>query len=377
MRRVLPAALALVLPTVVAAQRTQLTPSFEVTEMYDGNLFVSASDPQASVVHRFGPRVEIDRRTAALSLVGRYEIDAEYLHALSQEGAQFARQLGSIELRHRPDGRLTFEGDAAYLDTRAPVELGVVTGFDRGRVRARRLSLGPSVDYELDRRTRGDVGYAFVRDYITGSITDAHVAQTGVAHRFTRADTGSARMLLREFVFDGHTTSPSQVALFGWTRRFARRTSASVHAGPRFRRAEAEGVEAAASVRQGVGDVELEADYTRAETTSIGLPGSLETDAGVLSATLRVDPSVSRVSATRARTHGASLEADVVATRVETTVQVHPWLSVGLSLAFTWQRLEASPAAGGAGAVTGSGERVFHDVAALTLVVAPPKPVEL
>lgn len=379
MRRLLPAAflLALLTPTVAAAQRTSLAPSFEISAMYDDNLFVSATDPRGSVVHRFGPRVEIDRRSANLSLVGRYEIDAEYLHALAQEGVQFARQLGSIRLGYRPHQRVGLEGDLVYLDTRAPVELGPATGFDRGRLRARRLSLTPSVSYAFDRRTRGDIGYALSRDYISDSITDAHVVQAGIAHRLTRADTASARLLLREFVFDADTTPPSQVAMLGWTRRFGRRTSASLSAGPRFRRAELEGIEATASVRHGIDRAELEGRYTRTETTSVGLPGALETDTAALSASLRLRPTVSSVTATYVRAHGAALDAEVFDIRAETTAQIHPWLSIGLSLTLTWQQLDTAATIGAAAGLRGSGQFVSHDLVAVRLVVAPPKPVEL
>lgn len=377
MRRLLPAALAWVLPTLVTAQGTRLTPSFSATEMYDGNLFVSASDPQASIVHRVGPRAEIERRSAAFSLVGRHEIDVEYLHALPEGGIQFARQLGSIKLRHRPDRRLALVADAAYVDTRAPVELGPVTGFDQGRVRGRHLSIGPGVEYEVGPRTLTDASYEFARDAIVDTDTDAHVARAGVAYRFTRADTGSARGLFREYVFDGDTTAPSQVVLLGWTRQFARRTSASLHAGPRFRHVEVEGVEATASLGQGVGPVELEADYTRAEATSIGLPGSLETDAATFSVTLRLEPSELRARATLAQTRGPALEADVLDTRLAATTKIQPWLSIELSLGLTWQRLDTATAPVTGGAASGKGEQVFHDVVALTLVAAPPKPLEL
>jgi hypothetical protein len=377
MTRALLAALALALPTVVAAQSTSIAPSFAASEMYDSNLLLSARNPKQTIVHRFGPRLEIDRRSETLLLMGGYVLDAEYLQELPREGLHVARQLASFKLRYRPMRKLEIEGDVAYLDTRTPVELSTITALDRGRVRAHHFSAGPSVRYELSRRARAEVGYLFMRDSLLGLTTDAHVAKSGLAYRFSRSDTGSAGLVYRQFVFNGDAIEPSQVALLGWTRRFARRTSASVHAGPRFRSAKAEGVEIDASVRQGFGRTELEATYTRTETMTIGLPGSFETDAGALGATLRVKPSVFRTTAGLARTHGATLQADVLHTRIEATTQVDPWVSLELSLSFNWQRLGTTPVPGGAFAVSAPGNGVFHDLVALTLVVAPPKALEL
>jgi hypothetical protein len=51
---------------------------------------------------------------------------------------------------------------------------------------------------------------------------------------------------------------------------------------------------------------------------------------------------------------------------------------VDLSLALTWQRLVLTSAPGSTAVASTAGSgRVFHDLLALTLVVAPPKPLEL
>ncbi len=385
MRTVFPAALALLLPTMVAAQSTSITPSFSVSEKYDDNLYVSASHPERTLVHGFGPRLDLERRSPLLSLSGHYTLDAEYLQDLPAQGLLLARQLGSITLGYQPMKRLTLKADAAYLDTRTSVELNTATVVDRGYVRARRLSVGPSMAYAFDRRTQGGLGYTFSQDHLLGLTTDAHLANAGLAYRFARLDTGSADLLVRKFVFDGAQLPPSEVALLGWTHRFARRASAALHAGPRFRRAAAEGVEVAASLRQGVGRADLEASYTRAETATSGLPGSFETDAALLSATLKWKPSVFSANAGFARTHGAGLQdgaglqADVLHGRIAALTRVTPWLSAELALSVSWQHLQTEPAtrAASAAAIGGLDRRVFHDIAALTFVVAPPKPLEL
>jgi hypothetical protein len=377
-RAAFPATLAWVLPTVVAAQSVTIEPSFAASEMYDDNLYVSASDRQQTFLHRFGPRLAIERNNAVLSLVGRLEIDAEYLQALPAQGVLVARKLGSLKLRHRPMKRLAFEYDVAYLDTLDSVEIRTAATLDRGRIRSRRFSVGPSVHYEIDRRTKAEVGYLFERGLILGSATDVHVARAEAVHRFARTDSGSAGVLLRHLVFDRDALPASEVALLGWTHLFARRTSVSMHAGPRFRGIKPEGVEADASVRHGFDQTELEASYTRAETATIGIPGSLQTDGAALSATLSAEPIVFRSRVGIARTHGAGLRADVADALIEAKAQVNPWLSAGISFSFTWQQLEAWSLTSTAATHNGDGiTHVFHDVIALTLVVAPPTPLEL
>lgn len=382
MRTVFPAALAWLVPTIVAAQSTSLTPSFSVSETYDDNLFVSASHRQGSFVQGFGPRVQLDRLDKTFSLVGRYALDAEYLTGVPTEGIVIARQLGALDCRYQPMKHLTLKADAAYLETRSSVEFSPATALDRGRVPARRFSVGPTVGYAFDRRTHGDLGYTFSRDSLLGLTTDAHLANAAVAHQFTRLDTGSATVLVREYVFSGAALSPSEVALLGWTRKLAPRTSVAVQAGPRFRQVDPEGVEVAASLHQGIGRTELEASYTRAETATSGLPGSFETDAAMLSATVhttRWKPSALQANAGFARTHGTELQADVLHTRLSALTQVHPWLSVELALSLSWQRVQTAPVAGTASsaASAASDSHMFHDIASLTLVVAPPKPLEL
>lgn len=378
MKSALPAALALVLPTMAAAQQLEITPSFAATETYDGNLFVSESDPQRTLVHRFGPRIEVERRTAVTSLVGRYELDAEYVHALSEEGLIVARQLGSLTLHAEPTRRLVLEADAAYIDTRSPTELSVVTNLDQGRIRARRFTVGASGAYAFTRRTGGDLGYHFTLDRTPGLRTDTHLANAGLKRRFTRQDTGEVLVLVREFVVDGAVRAPSEVVLLGWTRAFARRTSATVRAGPRFSPVDPDGVEADAALRHGLGRTEIEARYARTQTVSPGVLGPFESDSAAVSATVTARPSTLRASVGVSRSQGAALVADVLYTQLAASTRVHPWLEAELSIGLTWQRLSSDAAPGASGVVTDPGTtHAFHDVVALTLVIAPPEPLQL
>jgi hypothetical protein len=377
MRSALPAALTLVLPTMVAAQQLHITPSFAVTETYDGNLFVSESDPQRTLLHRFGPRMEVERRTPVTSLVGRYELDAEYVHALAREGLLVARQLGSLTIHAEPTRRLVLEGDAAYIDTRSPTELGAVTTLDQGRIRAQRFSIGASSAYALNRRTHADLGYRLTLDDAAGLRMDAHLANAGLRRRFTRHDTGEVQALVREFVVDGSTRPLVEVLLLGWSRKLARRTSATVRAGPRFSGLEADGVEADAALLHGLDRTELEARYARTQTVSPGVRGPLETDSAALSATVTVRPSALRSSIGVSQSRGAAVVADVLYAQVAAGTRIHPWLEAELAVGLTWQRLGTDTASGVAGASDQSTTHTFHDVVALTLVVAPPEPFQL
>src|SRR5262249_48615992 len=97
MKTALPALLALVLPAIAAAQSASISPLVAASEIYDGNLFATAQQPRRSLVHRLGPRVQLDARSRPFALVGSYTLDAEYVQALPQQGIQLARQLGSLQ----------------------------------------------------------------------------------------------------------------------------------------------------------------------------------------------------------------------------------------------------------------------------------------
>jgi hypothetical protein len=397
MRFALPVALAWLVPALVAAQSASLSPSFAASEIYDGNVFATSSHPKASLVHRFGPRAEVDLRAAPFELDARYLLDADYVQAVPDAGLQLARQTGTLQLRYRPMKRLTLQTEATYLDTRTLVAFGATpialdgrptpppvrtgldarTALDRGRIRARRLSVNPYAEYRVDRRTRVEAGYVFSQDTVLGLQTDAHVGRAEADYRFTRADTGSTTLVVRKFLFDMGTLAPSQVVLVGWSHRFARRTDAGVRVGPRFRDVALDGVEAEATVRHGFRRLLLELTYTRGETVTLGLPGAREIDEAALRAGLKLGVGLFSLTSGVARTHGSGIRADMEYTQLSATAPVHPWIALALSFALSWQQLAPTSSSSTAAPLPGVGTgQVFHDVIALTAVVAPPEPLQ-
>ncbi len=357
--------LTVLVPTAAHAQAGfYVTPSFSVAEIYDDNVFVSATRRESDVISRVSPGLQIGYQSAPLTLVGRYTLDAEVYPKHPELTAADARQQAAAEVRYLPDPRLTLSLDATYMTTQTPGEFNTDTGLQTGRVPARRVSAMPALAYKLDPISTVTGDYTFAEDNSGSVRTDIHGVDLGYERRFTARDTGSLRYAFRHFSFpDG--TSNAHVLLLGWTRDIMPLTTVALQAGPRFSDGSLD-PEIAVSIRRTFKHGEVSLGYTRTQATVVGETGVVETESVGATLVYRPLPSleIRVVPGFFVSTRG-DLEAKVYRVAVEAAYQITKWLSLTGSYQFSLQRGNLVPNAN-------RNEEIERNVLGLSLVAVYP-----
>lgn len=357
-------------PAVVQAQAGfYLTPVLSVAEIYDDNIFATASHRQADFISRFSPEIQAGYRSPRLMVSGRYTFDAEtYARHPELNDAQ-VRQTASLDLRYAPTPALTVSTEVAYAETQTPGELNVETGLAAGRVRAYRLSFSPSIAYRFDPRTAGTGGYSLTKDEVAGGIsTLTHTLNLGLDRRITRRDTGHFTYQLRQSAFEEAGATTSHAFTLGWTRELTPRTSLTLRAGPRFTDGSTD-PELSASVRQRFAQGDLSLTYARSQTTVLGQAGTATTDTWSAMGAYRPLRFLEiRGGPTFLRSTRAGAVAEVLRVSLDASYKITQWLALVGSYQFSLQR--------GSLDARNAGEDILQNVFLLRLVATSPSLLE-
>jgi len=364
-------------PTVVLAQAGfYVTPSFSFGEVYDDNIFSTASKPESDFITRFTPTIQAGYQSEPLTVLGRYTFDSEiYPDHPDLTNAQ-VRQRASAELKYLPIRPLTLAVNGNYAETQTPSELNVLTELQVGRSRASSLSLAPSVAYQFDPLTTGTGGYTFSRGELSGGVsTDTHAMNLGLDRRLTPRDTGSLGYTFNHYLFGGSLPSEgtnsltSHVLTFGWTREITPVTNVTLRVGPRF----TEGTvhpEVSASIAHKLKAGELSVTYAKSQSTSIGLGRVVDTDRVTASMTYQPVRFL-QLSATPGfyRNTSGETESKVYSLTLGATYQLTEWLSLVGSYQFSLQQGSFSSTSGTPGSPD---QEISHNIVSLTLVATYP-----
>ena len=364
-------------PTVVLAQAGfYVTPSFSFGEVYDDNIFSTASKPESDFITRFTPTIQAGYQSKPLTVLGRYTFDSEiYPDHPDLTNAQ-VRQRASAELTYLPIRPLTLAVNGSYAETQTPSELNVLTELQVGRSRASSLSLAPSVAYQFDPLTTGTGGYTFSRSELSGGVsTDTHAMNLGLDRRITPQDTGNLGYTFRHFVFGGSGTSAgedtitSHVLTLGWTRELTPLLSVTLRGGPRFSEGSV-APEVSASIRYKLKSGGLLFTYARSQTTSIGEARTLDTESFTASVSYQF-LRLLQLSAAPSFSRNSSEGSDVNVYRLSlgATYQITEWLSLVGSYQFSLQQGSFTSTTGTPGSPD---QEISHNIVVLRLVATYP-----
>lgn len=343
-----------------------VAPSVAVMEVYDDNLFFSPSNPERDFISRISPAIGVGYRSVRTDVHGRYALDAENYARHPELDSSRAREHATLDLTHDATRSLTVAMNAAYIKTRIPGELSAETGLEFNRARAERITLGPSLAYELDRLTAGTVSYGFSRDSVAGGIgSDTHIAALDLGRRVSRRDTANAAYRFGQFRFETGDSISSHTILVGGARDLASQTVVSGMVGPRF----SEGSinpEGSISLLYKLDRGELSLAYTHTETTVLGLSGTATTASVGATLAYTFGPSIEMRMAPgfHSSKHG-DRRARVFFVNLEAGYRFARYLTLIGSYQFSAQR--------GALTASASGE-IDRNVALLGIVVAAPEP---
>jgi hypothetical protein len=304
--------------------------SLAVAGAEDDNIYSTPANAERDRISRLTPEMEAGYRSARLSLSGRYTFDAERFEEHPELNTMRARQNASFDLRANASSLVTIGARGDYVTTLTPGELNLQTGLSAGRVRARRLTFGPSLECRLDPVTVGSVAYTQIRDELSGGATaETRTATVDLKRRVSSRDTGSVGYTLSRFDFDDSATSAHALS-FGWDRRITPRSDLSLRAGPRL----SDGAlkpEGSFSVRHGSRRTDLSLTYSRSLTTVIGRGGTVISE-GLAPGIAFRPANFLRLSAApglfKVRGSSGGPAARVYVVNLEASCSLGPWMSL-------------------------------------------------
>jgi len=225
-----------------------LTPSFQVSESFDDNIFGSPTNRQSDFVSRFSPGLEAGYRSEPFTLLAGGGFDAEVFARNPELNDATSGWHGGLNLQYLPTRPLTLGLNVGYTETRSlPTLTQSLTNLtlanplnpantvQQGRQKSTVFSASPTLAYQFTPLTSGNSSYSYTHSTFEGGATNTvHGAQLSVSHQVTRLDTGTLSYLLGVFESSGAPTEISNAFTLGWTRQFTPQTTVSLQAGPRF-----------------------------------------------------------------------------------------------------------------------------------------------
>jgi hypothetical protein len=261
----------------------ELHPSLSLAQLYDSNLFSTASDRQSDFITRLTPAVATTYRTVPLVLSGRYTADLERFVNHPELTRPDARQQGTAGLAYRPTPRLSLAADLEVTRTRTPGDLSLETGLAVPRSRASRTAARAALTRQIAPRSEGVVEYAFREDDIERGLTVRnHAAAVKARHRLSPRLSMGVDYRVAQHLFGPSAGLPvssvvSHTLSAGWRRAMTPRVSLALGAGPRLTDGSL-APELSASVQYLGAAADLSLSYGRTQTTVIGVAAPVDTE---------------------------------------------------------------------------------------------------
>ena len=305
--------------------------SVSMSQLYDANLFATpaARGPQADLISRAGPSLEVGYLSLPLDIVARYDIQAERYLRHPDLAANAAHQDARLVVRYAPMPRIEAGLDAGYVATQTPAELNLGSQLAVGRAPAERLAMTSTAAYHWSDAIRLSGDYAFGRDRVEGAMSNTtQRLRVGLQRRTGTRNTYRAEYQLQRAGFGDGSSSMSFVAMAAWAHSFTPRTAFEISAGPRLTAGSVR-PEVSAALRRQLSRWKLSADYTITEQTTIGESGTVEVNRVLLSASYRPKRRVALTAApSLTRSSRDRKQVSVFAIDIESALEATRRLSV-------------------------------------------------
>jgi hypothetical protein len=259
------------------------TPSLNIVESYDSNLFFASTNPQSDYITRMTPGIESSYRSPLVTLTGSYALDFERFvdhPALTAVDGQHA----SAAFHYMPTRLFEVGADGTFTRTQTPAALGAESGLVLTRGPANHFFIRPSVVRHLDAVTDASAEWSLTRDHLSGGARLR--VQTGAVRlerHVSARQTVTVGYAVQRFDFEpaalSATLTPgstSHQVIVDWTGELSRETSLNVHGGPRVTDGHL-APEIAASIRTARSATEFSIGYAQTKTTLIGVAGIVAT----------------------------------------------------------------------------------------------------
>ena len=346
--------------------------SLTLSGVQDSNLFSATGDSrQGDSISRLTPEIEGGFRSARLSVAGRYALDAERFADHPELDTNRARQIATLDFQTRPAHPLSLSLHGDYVSTLTPGELNLTTGLLAARLRATRLSVGPTVDWRLGPATNAIASFTQTKDdVVSGIAIQTRTTALGLERRLSPRSTGSLGYTLGRYDFGGENVTTAHTLSLGWERSVGSLGGFTLRGGPRYSAGRVD-PEVSLVMRRDAKRLHVSLTCGRSLGTVIGRAGTVVTDS-VLPAVSWQPLRSLQVSAApgvfRTRDASGGPEARVYLIDLGAIWRIGDWLSI----AGTYRRSLQQGALGGAGSA-GAIDEIARDTLMLSLVASQGK----
>lgn len=217
------------------AQRITLSPSLTVSEEYDDNILLSATNRQSDFVTSVSPGLRLTITeypwivTAAASLRGVYYAGRSDLNSSTDN-----RQ-GSLAVEFRPTASFSASLTDTFVRSLDPGEVDPTTGITVGRFASSRNTVTPGIRYQLTPLTELRLQYSFSVLRSGSPLTqdsDTHEVGLGLRREFTPRTTGTFRYTFSRFEVERTPTRDAHLPRVGLEYAVSPTIRLSADAGP-------------------------------------------------------------------------------------------------------------------------------------------------
>lgn len=374
-------------PALVFAQNGGYAkPTITVGEFFDDNLFmIPGVEPEADIVSRVSPGLEIGYRAPRGHLIGNYHFDAEIYPNHTDLNAPFVRQNAGLDLQYQITPKVSFITLGSYDRTHTPFDLnltgvtGVPTGLAIGRFEADQILINPQVTAQMTGRTRAVLSYRWLRDGF-GNQTDINPvglssfsswvsdSSARVEHQATGTTMVGVGYTLRQFGFGNGFSVRSHLFLFGVRQQFSPLTSVEVWAGPRVEPGQIT-PQATATLKHQFQRGDLTLNYAQEQGTTLGALVPLDVRTVNLQIGVRTSPRVEVAFAPGYfRTTDGTANLDLTVYAAGGSLTLHLTQQVAIIASYSYARQS--------GTFANFDQALRHQVALISFTVTPLRGVE-
>ncbi len=157
-------------PAIAGPRPWTLTPSLEVAERFDDNIFLTARDRVSDFITELTPGLAVEYQSPRFNVLASYSVSAQYYAETTDLNNFGDNQQGLLTLSYRASPTLSLAVNSYYVRPttrrrssvgRPPETVVVLPTSESERTLSQQYTLSASARYQFDARTSGTATYAF------------------------------------------------------------------------------------------------------------------------------------------------------------------------------------------------------------------------
>jgi predicted porin len=220
-----------------------LTPSLDVAERFDDNIFLTARDRTSDFITEITPGLLLEYQSDRFNLSVSYAVVAQYYAETTDLNNFGDNQRGLVILGYRATPDLTLNVSSYYVRTNdttdliarpvVPETVVVLPTSESERAISQQYTLNANARYRFDARTTGIATYAFgLSDQEDTPTSYSNSVGLGVLYDLTALDSLSANAIVSLYTTSGESDQVSYSLPLGWIRRWSPSLTTSLALGP-------------------------------------------------------------------------------------------------------------------------------------------------